>query len=251
MSKTYLIVFIIAVILGGVFFAVSQPSATALLSGEETAASETTNSSPQTTQAAYSPNEDVNSDGSPYLPLTEKVVGSADAPITMHEFSSLSCGHCGAFHKDKYPELTKEYIDTGKLRIILIDFPTNLPALEGAMLGHCMPEDGYFEFTHELFSTQESWLTNDYKEKLIQAAIRGGLTRDEAQACLNDEQLKEAIIARTEESSEQLGINSTPSFIINNGAATIVGNKPYPEFKAALDAQLEKVDTSSDEGTES
>jgi protein-disulfide isomerase len=175
---------------------------------------------------------------SPFLPLKEHAKGDADAPVTIHEFSSLSCSHCGAFHTDTYPTLIEEYVETGKARLVIIDFPTNLPALEGTMLAHCVPQDSYFDFVQILFTTQSDWINEQYREHLITTAGLAGLSREEALSCLNDNALKEAVLKRTEESSQQLGIQSTPSFILNNGAAKIIGNKPYEEFKQAIDELL-------------
>ena len=187
-------------------------------------------------EAAIEPSEGETT--SPYLPLKEHAKGDVDAPVTIHEFSSLSCSHCGAFHTDTYPTLIEEYVETGKVRIVIVDFPTNLPALEGTMLAHCVPEGSYFDFVQILFTTQSEWINEQYREHLITTAGLAGLSRDDALACLNDNALKEALLKRTEESSQQLGIQSTPSFILNNGAAKIIGNKSYDEFKQTIDGLL-------------
>mgnify|MGYP003378993453 CR=1 FL=1 len=88
--------------------------------------------------------------------LSERAMGVADAPVTIVENSSLSCPHCAHFHADVLPKLKTEYIDTGKVRLILNDFPLNRPALEGAILARCLPEDRYFPFVDLAFSTQKS-----------------------------------------------------------------------------------------------
>ena len=103
---------------------------------------------------------------------------------------------------------------------------------------HRLPEDSYFDFVQILFTTQGDWINEQYREHLITTAGLAGLSREEALSCMNDNALKEAVLKRTEESSQQLGIQSTPSFILNNGAARIIGNKPYEEFKQAIDGLL-------------
>ncbi|MCB9963848.1 MAG: DsbA family protein [Rhodospirillales bacterium] len=166
--------------------------------------------------------------------LGERSIGAADAPITMVEFSSLSCGHCGAFHKDVLPKIKESYIDTGKVRLVIIDFPLNLPALQGAMLAHCLPEDQYFNFLQLLFATQDVWLNGDYLAKLKQNAQLAGLSPDDVQTCLDNKSLEDAIISRMGEAQTKWGITSTPSFIFNEGVEKVTGNAPLEEFEKTI-----------------
>ena len=80
-------------------------------------------------------------------PLPDMIMGKDDAPVTIIEYSSLSCPHCAAFHKDVFPELKTKYIDTGKVRYILREFPLNEPALAGTVIARCLEPSRYFAFT--------------------------------------------------------------------------------------------------------
>ncbi len=171
--------------------------------------------------------------------LTEKSIGDVNAPMTIIEFSSLSCGHCGTFHTEVYPDFKKNFIETGKVRLIMVDFPLNLPALRGAMLAHCLPEDQYFNFLQLLFTTQSNWNKGDYAANLKQNAQLAGLSSDEIEACIADTDLEEAIIARMEDSQAKWNVNSTPSFVVNNGAKIIEGAKSYNEFIADLNSVMD------------
>ena len=84
--------------------------------------------------------------------------GDGDAPVTMIEYASMSCPHCAAFHLETLPIIKKEYIDTGKVKLIFRDFPFNLPALQGSMITKCVGEDLYFKYLDALFSLQKKWV---------------------------------------------------------------------------------------------
>src|SRR5215831_3460001 len=90
-------------------------------------------------------------------PLPEMAIGKPDAPVTIIEYSSLSCPHCAAFHKDVFPALKSEYIDSGKVRFVMREFPLNESALGGAVIARCLEPSRYFAFTGLLFAKQEDW----------------------------------------------------------------------------------------------
>ncbi len=176
--------------------------------------------------------------------VSEKTLGSDDAPITMYEFSSLSCGHCGSFHSDAYPKIKSEYVETGKVKMIMVDFPLNLPAMQGAMLAHCLPDDQYFNFLQLLFTTQQNWLSGDYEANLKQNAQLAGLSNDQIDECLNNEALEEKLLARMEEAQSKWNVSSTPSFVINDGLEIIEGNRPYDYFETTFNKILSDLNTS-------
>ena len=90
-------------------------------------------------------------------PLPDMVMGKDDAPVTIIEYSSLSCPHCATFHKDVFPELNTKYIGTGKVRYILREFPLNESALAGTVIARCLEPSRYFAFIHLLFQKQADW----------------------------------------------------------------------------------------------
>ena len=81
----------------------------------------------------------------------EKIIGSDKALVTLIEYASLGCSHCAQFHKDTFPKIKKDYIDTGKLRMIYRDFPLGTPALAAAMIARCSGRNRYFGFVNLLF----------------------------------------------------------------------------------------------------
>ena len=89
--------------------------------------------------------------------LKERVLGQANAPVTIIEYSSLSCPHCAQFHNNVLPKLKKNYIDTGKVKLVYRDFPLGGPAYIAAMMARCAKPDRYFQFLDVLFRDQANW----------------------------------------------------------------------------------------------
>jgi protein-disulfide isomerase len=145
------------------------------------------------------------------------VIGTANAPVTIIEYSSLSCPHCAHFHTKVLPELTKKYFDTGKARIVLRQFPLNAPALKAALMVNCAAADERINFIKVLFEGQSDWaFSKSFIDSLKQIGALGGINGERFEACVNDKKAEEALIAATQAASEKLSINSTPSFFINN-----------------------------------
>lgn len=176
----------------------------------------------------------IGEEGLSFVEVTDRALGSEDAPVTIYEFSSLSCGHCGDFHTNVYPQLKEDLIETGKVRLVMIDFPLNLAALRGSMLAHCLPEDQYFNFLQLLFTTQRNWLSGDYLANLKQNAQLAGLSAGDIDACIENLELEERLIARMEEAQAKWNVRSTPSFVFNDGESFIEGSVDYERFVAEI-----------------
>lgn len=209
-------------------------------SGDALDADETSSSSEMSDQTETDMASDFEMD------VKEMSLGSDDAPVTIYEYSSLSCGHCGAFHSDAYPQIKSDYIETGKAKLVMIDFPLNLPAMQGAMLAHCLPDDQYFNFLQLLFTTQANWLSGDYEANLRQNAQLAGLSSDQIDACLSNTELEEKLLARMEDAQNKWNISSTPSFVINDGAEIIEGNRPFEAFETVLNRILDASDNNEE-----
>ena len=168
-------------------------------------------------------------------PLPDMAVGKDDAPVTIIEYSSLSCPHCAVFHKDVYPELKTKYIDTGKVRYILREFPLNESALAGTVIARCLEPSRYFAFIGLLFQKQADWaFKEDALTPLKAFAKQAGLSEDEFNKCIDNEALQKGILAIRDEGQKK-GVNATPSFFVNGmilkGASTLQAleeaMKPY------------------------
>lgn len=186
---------------------------------------------PGTTPAPAAPNE--------ALParLAERTLGRADAPVTVIEYFSLTCGHCAAFHRDTMPRVKQELIETGRVRMILRDFPLDGVALAAAQVARSLPPERYEAFVSTLFATQDRWAFNrnaDPREELFRIAALAGMSREQFDAALNDQELARAILERRVQGQQQHNVNSTPTFVIGN--QVIPGNIDFGRFSAAVAA---------------
>jgi protein-disulfide isomerase len=171
--------------------------------------------------------------------MAEKSIGNPNAPITMIEYSSLTCSHCAAFHTDTLPSIKKDYIDTGKLRLVFWDFPLGNLALAAAMIARCSGQNGYVPMTSALFLSQETWAQSEAPFDAIAGIAKlSGMSTYDIEACLNDSELLAAIQAKAKEAESLLGVKSTPTFFIEG--ETVAGNLSYSEFKNLLDKALAK-----------
>jgi protein-disulfide isomerase len=149
-------------------------------------------------------------------PLGERVEGKADAPVTIVEYASLTCPHCGAFWRDTHEHLKKTYIDTGKVRLIYRGFVLNKVDLSANVLVRCLPEDKYFPAIDAMFTEQEKWAySNNPYEALKGMAKQFGFTEQSFDACLSNADLTKAIFNERESASKVFGVDSTPTFFIN------------------------------------
>jgi protein-disulfide isomerase len=167
------------------------------------------------------------------------VIGKADAPVTIYEFASLGCPHCAHFHETTLPQLKKDYIDTGKVKLVFTDFPLGSPALAASMIARCAGPSRYFGFVALFFSSQERWSHADSPiDALKQAARFGGLTPEDVDACIKRQPLIDFIQSTARKASKDHEIDSTPSFLVNG--KKVSGALPYAEFKVFVDEALKK-----------
>jgi protein-disulfide isomerase len=172
--------------------------------------------------------------------MAERVLGKDSAPVRVDEFISLTCSHCAEFYNTTLPDLEKRYVDTGKVKFILHDFPLDGVSLKAAAVARCMPVDEYYPFVKTLYATQLTWAFGggNPETNLIQYAKLGGLSEDKAKACANDTDLQNAIIAERTEAGSKYNIEATPTFVINNGAEVIKGAQSADAFAAVFDRLL-------------
>ena len=146
----------------------------------------------------------------------DRVLGEADAPVTIIEYASLTCPHCASFHRETLPTLKSEYIDKGQVRLVFRDFPLDQRALRASMLARCMPEDRYFSMLDVLFRTQADWATaEDPMAALSQIARLGGMSQEGFNRCMADEAMVERILTGLQTGQSEFDIRSTPSFIVD------------------------------------
>ncbi|MEQ8966494.1 MAG: DsbA family protein [Azospirillaceae bacterium] len=166
------------------------------------------------------------------------VKGDADAPVTVIEYASLTCGHCASFHTDTLPGLTDRYLDPGHVRLVFRQFPLNRVDLQAGMLARCLPEDRFFGFVDVLFKTQSTWAgAQDPTAALAQLGRTAGLSDARIEECLADQDLADRIVQVRLEAEAAYQISATPTFVIDGEA--FAGNRPLSFFAEQLDPLIE------------
>ena len=162
--------------------------------------------------------------------LPDQAIGPADAKVTIVEYASMTCSHCAQFHKTIFPALKKKYVETGKVRFILREFPLDDLASGASMLARCVGKGDVtksYDLAGILFEKQEEWafVRGNPVPKLFEIAKQVGFTQDSFDKCLTDQKLLEQITGIRDRASKTFGVNSTPTFFVNgkrlNDAPTV------------------------------
>jgi protein-disulfide isomerase len=153
----------------------------------------------------------------------DRILGSAEAPLTLIEYSSLTCPHCAAFHADALPQIKETWIADGRLRLVYRHFPLDGLALRAAAVANCIEGARYFGFLDLLFKSQKQWAkSSDPLKALGQIARLAGLSQEKFEACANDEAELDRILERRQDGIQTYDVQSTPTLIVNgrkvNGA---------------------------------
>lgn len=149
--------------------------------------------------------------------LKDVGVGEEDAKITVVEYASMTCGHCAKFATNVFPEFKKKYVDTGKVRYIIREFPLDNLAAAASMLARCAGDDKTLPLIDVLFEKQEEWAhsSGNPVPKLFDIAKQAGFTQESFDKCLTDQELLDKITARRELANTKFGVKATPTFFIN------------------------------------
>lgn len=144
--------------------------------------------------------------------LPEMAQGRADAPVTLIQYASLTCPHCRAFHRDVYPQLKREFIDTGKVRYILREFPIGKQSGNATIALRCAPAAKYFELYGKFMEQQASWVSQEVRlDPIFAVAQQVGMKRAEFDQCLQNQGMINAL-KDVKEHGRKLGIIGTPNF---------------------------------------
>ncbi|QGM96374.1 thioredoxin domain-containing protein [Methylocystis parvus] len=152
--------------------------------------------------------------------LPDIVEGDAKAPVTIVEYASMTCSHCAAFHKEVYPALKKDFINTGKAKFILREFPLDPLAFAAFMVARELGDkrDAAVDL---LFAQQKNWAFVDNPlDGLANVLKQTGIGQDKFDAVLKDKALYEKIAAVRTRANEKFGVNSTPTFFVNGDRYT-------------------------------
>ena len=150
--------------------------------------------------------------------LKDITEGNENAKIEILVYESLSCSHCAAFHKEVYPDLKKDFIDKGLVKIEFKNFPLDIAALNASKIAHCK-NDGKSDILHFLYYTQNTWIKGQTIDEInlnLKTIINGENFVIDFNKCINNKRIEDHILADRIESVKKFEINSTPTLIINN-----------------------------------
>ena len=146
------------------------------------------------------------------------IEGNSDAKITIITYESLTCSHCADFHKNVYPDLKKNFIDTGLVKIEFRHFPLDLAALSASKISLCK-NDGKSELMHFLFLNQSKWAREDTIEKAnnrLRELINKENIKIDFDKCTNNNDIEEYVLKDRIEGVKKFKVNATPTIIIND-----------------------------------
>jgi protein-disulfide isomerase len=152
--------------------------------------------------------------------LPDVALGVHEAPVTIVEYASMTCGHCAGFYATTFPELKSKYIDSGKVRFILREFPLDPLAAAGFMLARCAG-DMRNAIVDLLFARQKTWAFTDKPLEALAALLKQtGMSQKSFDACLQNDDLRDKVYKVHDRAAEKFGVTSTPTFFINGKKET-------------------------------
>lgn len=171
--------------------------------------------------------------------LPDMVLGSKTAPVVVVEYASMTCPHCAHFDETTYPQIKKNYIDTGKVRWMLREFPLDPLAAAAFMLARCAADNSaprYYDMVNTLFHQQDTWAIEKPIPPLMAIAKQAGMTEDKFKACLSDKKTLDKIQAERQVAIDKFKVKATPTFFIDGESHE--GALTYEEMSKLLDAAL-------------
>ncbi len=146
------------------------------------------------------------------------VSGNQNAKITIIVYESLTCSHCANFHKDVYPSLKKDFIDTGLVKIEFRHFPLDIAALNASKISLCK-KDQSLEILEKLYSNQQAWIKGKEIEEInnnLKEFLKNAGFDIDFEKCINNKEIEDYVLNDRIEGTKNFKVNSTPTIIINN-----------------------------------
>ncbi|MBO6790758.1 MAG: DsbA family protein [Dinoroseobacter sp.] len=171
--------------------------------------------------------------------VMEITMGDPNASITVIEYASYTCPHCARFHEDVFKDLKTNYIDTGKINFVYREVYFDRLGLWAGMLARCAGPDGYFDVANLLYEQQADWARAgdpaDVATALRRLGLSAGMSGEQIDACLQDGDKAQAMVAVFQQNAEADNVRATPSFFINGEPYS---NMSYADFSALLNEML-------------
>jgi protein-disulfide isomerase len=167
-------------------------------------------------------------------PLPEMSWGKPDAPVTLIQYASMTCQHCRKFHADVYPELKRQFIDTGKVRYILREFPIGKSSGTATIALRCASPEKYMALYAKYMEQQGNWVSQEVRtDQILKVAAQVGITGEQFDACLKNQDMITKL-NQIKDRGRQLGIIGTPNFFVNT--RLVKGTLGLEDIRAAVAA---------------
>ena len=161
-------------------------------------------------------------------------LGAENAPVVIDEYASLGCSHCADFHLNALPQVKRDFVDTGRVKIIFHHFPLDKASVDAAVLVQCAPTAQRWSLVELLYQDQNNWARDPkYREKLAGYGAMLGMKDETIQSCLKSTQRRDDILRARVEAHKKLQIESTPTFMIN-GTARLKGSQTYQQIASII-----------------
>ncbi len=172
--------------------------------------------------------------------IVEMVLGAEDAPVEIIEYASYTCPHCANFHQGPYKQLKQDYIDTGKVKFTYREVYFDRFGIWASMIARCGGPEKFFGITDLLYKGQSDWTRaggpTEVVDELRKIGRLAGIESDQLEACLQDGEHAQTLVAWYQENAERDDISATPSFIVNG--KKIDNPRTYDDFKALIEKEL-------------
>lgn len=169
--------------------------------------------------------------------IGDMTLGDPDAPVTIVEYVSFTCGHCANFHTRTWPEIEERYVDTGQARLVFREVYFDQFGLWASMLSRCGGEEAFFPMTDMFLARQQEWTrAEEPVAEMTRLARLGGLSQERIQACLTDEAFMTRLVEDYQRNASADEVNSTPTFLINGEKHT--GDMSVEDFAALIEKHL-------------
>jgi protein-disulfide isomerase len=170
-------------------------------------------------------------------PLPDIPLGAQTAPVTIIEYASMTCTHCAAFQKDTWPKLKAKYVDAGKVRFILREFPLDPLATAAFMLARCAGPDKRSALVDLLYAQQKDWAFVDKPLDALAATVKqAGVTQADFEKCLKDQDLLTKVNQTRERAAKAFKVGATPTFFVNG--RQMQGELPIEDFDKVIEPLL-------------
>ncbi len=176
---------------------------------------------------------------------TDRTMGNPKAPVTLIEYGAPTCSICAYFSANEFPQLKRDYIDTGKIYYVFRVFPLRPADGDAEKMARCLPEDKYFAFIDLLWRNQPKWDAAEYpgiadpQGQLIQQARVAGMSAEQAEQCIANKAEDERINKVSAEAEQKYNLTGTPTFVVD-GVPQSSGAVPYDQLAKILDAEIAK-----------